>query len=44
MTKLEQYQYGEATAIAMVMLVASFALMFGINALQLWAQRRRQSR
>jgi sulfate transport system permease protein len=44
MTKLEQYQYAEATAIAIVMLVASFALMFGINALQLWAQRRRQSR
>jgi sulfate transport system permease protein len=44
MTKLEQYQYAEATAIAMIMLVASFALMFGINALQLWAQRRRQSR
>jgi sulfate/thiosulfate transport system permease protein len=44
MTKLEQYQYSEATAIAVVMLVASFALMFGINALQLWAQRRRQSR
>jgi sulfate/thiosulfate transport system permease protein len=44
MTKLEQYQYSEATAIAVVMLVASFALMFGINALQLWAQRRRHSR
>ena len=43
MTKLEQYQYGEATAIAVVMLVASFALMFGINALQLWAQAQRQS-
>jgi sulfate transport system permease protein len=44
MTKLEQYQYAEATAIAVVMLLASFALMFGINGLQLWAQRRRQSR
>jgi sulfate transport system permease protein len=44
MTKLEQYQYAEATAIAVVMLVASFGLMFGINALQLWAQSRRQSR
>ena len=40
MTKLEQYQYAQATAIAVVMLLASFALMFGINALQLWAQRR----
>ena len=44
MTKLEQYQYSEATAIAVVMLLASFALMFGINALQLWAQTRRQKR
>jgi sulfate transport system permease protein len=44
MTKLEQYQYSEATAIAVVMLTASFALMFGINALQLWAQSRRQTR
>jgi sulfate/thiosulfate transport system permease protein len=44
MTKLEQYQYAEATAIAVVMLLASFSLMFGINALQLWAQSRRQSR
>src|SRR5580698_5343283 len=44
MTKLEQYQYGEATAIAVVMLIASFALMFGINALQLWAQGRRHGR
>jgi sulfate/thiosulfate transport system permease protein len=44
MTKLEQYQYAEATAIAVVMLLASFALMFGINGLQLWAQRRRQPR
>jgi sulfate/thiosulfate transport system permease protein len=44
MTKLEQYQYAEATAIAVIMLIASFALMFGINALQLWAQRRRTSR
>ncbi|MGH8207685.1 MAG: sulfate ABC transporter permease subunit CysT, partial [Steroidobacteraceae bacterium] len=41
--KLQQYQYSQATAIAVVMLVASFALMFGINALQLWAQRRRRA-
>jgi sulfate transport system permease protein len=44
MTKLEQFQYAQATAIAVVMLIASFALMFGINGLQLWAQRRRLSR
>jgi sulfate/thiosulfate transport system permease protein len=44
MTKLEQYQYSQATAIAVVMLIASFGLMFGINALQLWAQRRTRGR
>ncbi len=44
MIKLEQYQYSQATAIAVVMLVASFALMFGINGLQLWAQKRRDVR
>jgi sulfate transport system permease protein len=44
MTKLEQYQYAEATAIAVVMLVASFGLMLLINGLQLWVQRRQRSR
>jgi sulfate transport system permease protein len=44
MTKLEQYQYSQATAVAVVMLVASFAMMLSINGLQLWAQRRRYSR
>jgi len=33
-TKLEQYDYGGATAIASVMLILSFAILFGINALQ----------
>ena len=33
-TKLEQYDYAGATAIAVVMLVLSFAIMLGINALQ----------
>jgi sulfate transport system permease protein len=37
MTKLEQYDYAGATAIACVMLVASFAILLGINTLQrLW--------
>lgn len=40
MTKLEQYEYPAATAIAVTMLVLSFAMMFAINALQVWAQRR----
>jgi sulfate transport system permease protein len=34
MTKLEQYDYAGATAIAAVMLVASFILLFGINLIQ----------
>ena len=39
-TKLEQYEYSQATAIAVAMLIISFVLMFGINALQGWAQKR----
>ena len=44
MTKLEQYEYAEATAIAVTMLLLSFGLMLAINALQLWAQRRQAGR
>ena len=40
MTKLEQYDYPGATAIAVVMLVASFALLLGINLLQWWSRKR----
>ncbi len=40
MTKLEQYDYAGATAIATVMLSASFLLLLGINGLQSWALRR----
>jgi sulfate transport system permease protein len=40
MTKLEQYDYAGATAIATVMLFVSFALLLGINGLQAWARRR----
>ena len=40
MTKLEQYDYAGATAIASVMLVVSFVLLLAINALQAWARRR----
>ncbi len=39
-TKLEQYQYGAATAIAVAMLVISFVILLAINGLQLWTQRR----
>ncbi len=38
-TKLEQYDYRGATAIAVVMLVASFALLLLINLLQKWSRR-----
>ncbi|HLI12803.1 MAG TPA: sulfate ABC transporter permease subunit CysT [Alphaproteobacteria bacterium] len=38
--KLEQYDYRGATAIAVVMLVASFTLLFLINLLQHWARSR----
>ena len=44
MTKLEQYEYGEATAIAVVMLLLSFTMMLTMNGLQLWAQRRQSVR
>jgi sulfate transport system permease protein len=40
-TKLEQYDYAGATAIAVVMLAASFAILLAINALQWWAHRAR---
>jgi sulfate/thiosulfate transport system permease protein len=39
-TKLEQYDYAGATAIAVVMLVISFALLLLINLLQSWTGRR----
>jgi sulfate/thiosulfate transport system permease protein len=39
-TKLEQYDYAGATAIAVVMLIASFLLLLSINGLQWWSARR----
>jgi sulfate transport system permease protein len=39
-TKLEQYDYAGATAIAVVMLVVSFLLLLTINLLQAWTRRR----
>lgn len=39
-TKLEQYDYVGATAIAVVMLIISFVLLLAINALQAWTRRR----
>ncbi len=42
-TKLEQYDYAGATAIAVVMLVASFILLLLINGLQWWSGRRQEA-
>ncbi len=40
MTRLEQYDYAGAAAIAMVLLLASFLLLLGINRLQAWTRLR----
>ncbi|HEX4326993.1 MAG TPA: sulfate ABC transporter permease subunit CysT, partial [Burkholderiales bacterium] len=40
-TKLEQFDYAGATAVAVVMLVASFLLLLLINGLQWWVRKRR---
>ncbi|MES2538184.1 MAG: sulfate ABC transporter permease subunit CysT [Pseudomonadota bacterium] len=42
-TKLEQYDYAGATAIAVVMLLVSFTLLLTINVLQAWTRKRGQS-
>lgn len=42
-TKLEQYDYAGATAIAVVMLVISFLLLLTINVLQWWGSRHHQA-
>ncbi|MBV5284955.1 MAG: sulfate ABC transporter permease subunit CysT [Methyloversatilis discipulorum] len=38
-TKLEQYDYAGATAIAVVMLLFSFVLLLAINGLQAWTEK-----
>lgn len=43
-TKLEQYEYSQATAIAVVMLVISFLLLLAINGLQWWSSHRHTRR
>jgi sulfate/thiosulfate transport system permease protein len=42
-TKLEQYDYTGATAIAVVMLLVSFILLLTINLLQAWTRKRGQA-
>jgi sulfate transport system permease protein len=39
-TQLEQYDYAAATAIATVVLLASFAMLLAINAIQAWSRRK----
>lgn len=39
-TKLEQYDYTGATAVAVVMLIISFVLLLAINGLQWWSRRQ----
>jgi sulfate transport system permease protein len=39
-TKLEQYEYSQAAAIAVVLLLISFVLLLLINVLQRWSNRR----
>jgi sulfate transport system permease protein len=38
--RLEEFRYADATAIAAVMLVASFLLLLVVNVLQRWSERR----
>lgn len=38
-TKLEQFDYAGASAIALLMLVSSFVLLFSVNMLQWWTRR-----
>jgi sulfate transport system permease protein len=39
-TQLEQYEYAAATAIATVLLLASFAMLLLINGIQAWTRRK----
>jgi sulfate transport system permease protein len=39
-TKLEQFDYAGAAAVAVVLLGISFLLLLGINGLQMWSARR----
>ena len=43
-TKLEQYDYAGATALATSMLIVSFLLLLAINVLQWWGQHRHAKR
>ncbi len=43
LTKLEQYDYVGATALAVSTLVISFVLFFSINLVQWWAANRHKA-
>ncbi len=38
--RLSEFRYADATAIAVIMLVVSFLIIFAINRIQCWAQKR----
>jgi sulfate/thiosulfate transport system permease protein len=38
--RLEEYRYADATAIAVIMLIASLAILLAINLLQRWSEKR----
>ena len=38
--RLAEFRYADATAIAVIMLLASFLIIFAVNRLQRWAQTR----
>ena len=38
--RLSEFRYADATAIAVIMLVVSFLIIFTINRIQRWAQTR----
>jgi len=42
-TELEQYNYADATAIAVVLLLASFAMLLVLNGIQAWTRRKVES-
>ena len=42
--RLEEFKYADATAIAVVMLLASFVILFAINRLQRWSASSHRTR
>ena len=44
MTRLDEFDYAGATALALVMLTVSFALLLAINGFSAWMRRRQGAR